>query len=883
MTEALRLHKVAKKHLASMEGRYRGLLEAVPDAMVVVDEGGDIVLMNAQAERQFGYHRNELIGQQARKIVPAGFDERVLADRLLSRAVELTPQIGIGIELMGRRKDGSEFPVEIMLSQIESTEGVVLMAAAIRNISVRKHAETTLRAKEHQLSIIFDNTYETIFVIGVEPNDCFRFISVNRSFTEAMGVPQNQIVGKLVQQVIAEPACGLSIGKYRAAIRNRQPVSWEELSEHATGRKIGAVTVVPVFDTDGSCTQLIGTVHDITERKNAEERILYLNRVYAVMSGISTLIVRVRTREELFSEACRIAVEAGGFRMAWIGIADRRAMNIVPIAATGVDATLHAALTSRLESSEGLNPDNNMAARVIISKKLSVSNNLQGNISSGFGKQHAEAGNLSMVMLPLIVADAAVGVIAIGAGEIEFFREEELKLLTQLAGDISFAIDYIDKQDQIQYLAYYDVLTGLANRSLFVDRVAQYMRSAASEGRQFGLFLIDLERFKNINDSLGRQSGDALLKQVAEWLIRNAGDANLLARVSADHFAVLLPEVKRDGNVAGLLEKWVGAFLEHPFHLDDAVLRIAAKVGVALFPDDGDSAETLFRNAEAALKQAKMSGARFLFHTRAMTESVAANLTLENQLRQALDRSEFVLHYQAKVSLSSGKLVGVEALIRWNDPRTGLVAPGDFIPMLERTGMINDVGRWALCQAVEVYRDWCDAGLAAVPIAVNVSPLQLHNVEFIKDIRRLVGNDARAQGGLELEITENVIMENIRHTIETLTAIRALGVAVAIDDFGTGFSSLSYLAKLPVNTLKIDRSFVVDMMHGPEGLALVSTIINLAHSLRLKVVAEGVETEEQARLLRLLSCDDMQGLLFSKPLPQEVFEGRYLNPASAIG
>ena len=176
------------------------------------------------------------------------------------------------------------------------------MTAAIRNISVRKHAETTLRAKEHQLSIIFDNTYETIFVVGVEPNDCFRFISVNRSFTEALGVRQDQIVGKLVQQVIAEPACGLSIGKYKQAIRNRQPVSWEELSENTAGRKIGAVTVVPVFDTDGSCTQLIGTVHDITERKKAEERILYLNRVYAVMSGISTLIVHVRTREELFSE-----------------------------------------------------------------------------------------------------------------------------------------------------------------------------------------------------------------------------------------------------------------------------------------------------------------------------------------------------------------------------------------------------------------------------------------------------------------------------------------------------------------------------------------------------------------------------------------------------
>ncbi|HEY8857656.1 MAG TPA: GGDEF domain-containing phosphodiesterase, partial [Rugosibacter sp.] len=360
------------------------------------------------------------------------------------------------------------------------------------------------------------------------------------------------------------------------------------------------------------------------------------------------------------------------------------------------------------------------------------------------------------------------------------------------------------------------------------------------------------------------------------WLTRNAGDANLLARLGADHFAVVLPEIRQEGDVTRLLEKMMKAFLDYPFHLNDAVFRISIKVGGAVFPDDGADAETLFRHAEAALKKARASGERYLFYTSTMTAAMAGKLTLENQLRQALDNEEFVLHYQPKVNLASGKITSAEALIRWNDPRTGLVSPGHFIPILEETGLIYDVGRWALRQAIADYLCWRAAGLPTVRIAVNVSPLQLRHRGFIDEISQVVGIDAQAAAGLELEITESLIMEDIKHNIASLQAIRAMGVSIAIDDFGTGFSSLSYLAKLPVDTLKIDRSFVIGMTAEPEGLALVSTIINLAHALKLKVVAEGVETEEQSRLLRLLNCDEMQGYLFSKPVPGEVFEARYL-------
>jgi diguanylate cyclase (GGDEF)-like protein len=591
--------------------------------------------------------------------------------------------------------------------------------------------------------------------------------------------------------------------------------------------------------------------------------------------------VHVRVRDELFKEACRIAVEHGQFKMAWIGIVDRSAMKIVPIASAGAEPEFLTLIKDRFSLREDAPLGNTMSARAVREKKAIVSNDIRDDPRVSFVKERTERELYSMVILPLLVSDDAVGVLALYADEPGFFDEAEMKLLTELAGDIAFAIDHIDKQERLDYLAYYDVLTGLANRTLFLERVAQYMRSAASGGHKLAVFLTDLERFKNINDSLGQPAGDALLRQVAEWLTRNAGDANLLARVGADHFAVVLPEVKQGGDVARLLEKWMEAFLDHPFRLNDAVFRIAAKVGVAVFPDDGADADTLFKNAEAALKKAKASGDRYLFHTQKMTATVAGKLTLENQLRQALDKEEFVLHYQPKVNLASGQLTGAEALIRWNDPHTGLVPPGRFIPILEETGLIYEVGRWALRQAIADYLRWRAAGLAAVRIAVNVSPLQLRNPGFIAEIRQAIGIDAQAAAGLELEITESLIMEDVKHSIASLQAIRAMGVSIAIDDFGTGFSSLSYLSKLPVDTLKIDRSFVIDMTAAPEGLALVSTIINLAHSLKLNVVAEGVETEEQSRLLRLLSCDEMQGFLFSKPVPSEIFETRYLAPPPA--
>ena len=297
-------------------------------------------------------------------------------------------------------------------------------------------------------------------------------------------------------------------------------------------------------------------------------------------------------------------------------------------------------------------------------------------------------------------------------------------------------------------------------------------------------------------------------------------------------------------------------------------------------PGDGADADVLFRNAEAALKRAKAEGASYLFYNPEMNASVSSQLTMENQLHQALTKGQFVLHYQPKVDLATGKLTSAEALLRWNHPETGLIPPDRFIPLLEDTSMIHEVGRWALGKIVEDYLRWRAAGLPVVRLAINVSSVQLRDAGFSAEVRRLVAANPLSQQGLELEITESVIMKDMEITIDSLREIRALGITIAIDDFGTGYSSLSYLKRMPLDQLKIDQSFVRDLLTDPNDAAIVDTIIGLSRSLGLEVIAEGVETPEQRELLARAGCQLYQGYLFSRPLSADLL-GAFLRPAAA--
>jgi len=625
-----------------------------------------------------------------------------------------------------------------------------------------------------------------------------------------------------------------------------------------------------VRDSQGVAYRVVAVATDVTERKHAEEKIQHLNRVYAVLSGINSLIVRALTREELFTEACRLAVTHGDFQLAWIGVLDAELGHLVPVAWAG-DCS-YVAEAGQAATALPYARDRFISAAVR-SQQPQICNDLVFNDGDMlFGSEMIAHGCRSLVTLPLIDQGAAVACLILVSNQRESFDVSEMRLISELAGDISFALDHLDKAAKLNYLAYYDALTGLANRTLFLERLAQHIGAAVRGDSQFLVVIADPERFDTINNAYGRKKGDELLKAIAGRFAQCIGDPNAVARVGPDHFAAIIPFSGEAEVIVSAFEHRYQAWLGAPFPIGGGELRISARAGIALYPLDGADADTLLKNAEAALKKAKTSGDKFVFFTKEISEKVAERLALETQLRRALENQEFVLHYQPQVDVDTRSLVGVEALMRWASPQLGLVSPIRFIGLMEETGMIIEAGAWALGQASEDRASWIRLGLEAPRVAVNVSSVQLSKADFVPvltdAIGRAGGSHARlGDAGIDIEVTESLLLERAEANIAKLQEIRALGISIAIDDFGTGYSSLNYLAKLPVASLKIDRTFTAAMLDDPSIMTLVSTMITLAHALKLKVCAEGVESEEEAKILRLLRCDQMQGYLIGHPMP----------------
>jgi diguanylate cyclase (GGDEF)-like protein/PAS domain S-box-containing protein len=627
-----------------------------------------------------------------------------------------------------------------------------------------------------------------------------------------------------------------------------------------------SVRTFPIARADGSLDRVVGVASDITQRKQAEARIGQLNRVHALLSGINSLIVRVTDRDELFREGCRLAVEQGGFRAAWCAWREAATGAVRPVAWAGGQPEPAA-----------FDPDSPVTSAMLSGQPV-ICNEPEADPSPGrFVRSVHERGDGSIVALPLRMDGSSVGCLVLIAAEPGFFDAAEMRLLMELSGDMSFALDHIGKAERLNYLAYYDALTGLANRTFFYERLAQHISAAARAGRSFALVVAEPERFEAINETFGRHRGDEVLSQLAQRLVACVGDAKDVARIGSTQFAALIFDVEEIGDVVRTVEDWWRRWLDAPIRIGGQDLRIQAKSGIALFPNDGADAETLMKNADSALNTARSTGDKRLFYTPHFSAQVAATLALESRLRDALERDEFVLHYQPKVDLRSRRLTGVEALIRLHTDELGLVAPMRFIPLLEESGMIVEVGAWVLRQATLDRSRWFQHGLQAPRVAVNVSTVQLRREDFVRSLSQVL-RSAGSSAGLDIEVTESLIMDDADGNIAKLVAVRALGVGIAIDDFGTGYSSMGYLTRLPATALKIDRSFIVAMLDDPGAMTLVSTIISLAHTLKIDVVAEGVESEEQAKMLRLLHCDEMQGYLMSRPLPFLEMQG-YLERA----
>ena len=482
----------------------------------------------------------------------------------------------------------------------------------------------------------------------------------------------------------------------------------------------------------------------------------------------------------------------------------------------------------------------------------------------------------SVLLLPMFIKQHTAAVIIFGYANNYVIGDDEIGLLRKFTDHVAVALSNAMWEEQLYHQAHYDALTDLPNRALLVDRLEQAITRARRNDSYVGVAFLDLDRFKVVNDSLGHAAGDQLLKEVARLLKSTVRNIDTVVRFGGDEFIVIIPDIDQKENVVFVLqdiaEKLIGA-VQHKVSLGSHDLYAGTSIGIAVYPKDGEIPDELIKNADTAMYQAKDLGrGQFSFYSQELNAETQRRLSLEQELRKTLERGEFRLFYQAKVNASGDSLVGAEALIRWQHPERGLIFPIEFIDIAEETGLIHSIGEWVIQTACAQMRSWLDMGLPAIRVAVNVSSHQFNKEGLDKLVQDCLDASGLTADALELEITESVVMAEAEKSIEILKNLHNKGVRIAMDDFGTGYSSLSYLRRLPINTIKIDQSFISDMVSSPDDQAIVSSTIYLAHQLGLDVVAEGVETRTQQVLLNDWGCDALQGYLFSKPLPVKEFE-----------
>ncbi|MCZ6679061.1 MAG: EAL domain-containing protein [Candidatus Poribacteria bacterium] len=482
-------------------------------------------------------------------------------------------------------------------------------------------------------------------------------------------------------------------------------------------------------------------------------------------------------------------------------------------------------------------------------------------------QMHAQASDVPIVVLTG-TDDETLAVKAVQAGAQDYLVKYEVdsRLLVRV---VRYAIERKATEKHLAQLARYDSLTGLANRALFMDRLPPALARANRANQMVALMFLDLDRFKTVNDTLGHDVGDLLLQAVAERLKGCLRQMDTVARLGGDEFTLILEGLSHAEDAVTVAEK-ILQVMAPPFILKNHEVFVSPSIGITIYPHDGDNIEDLMKSADTAMYHAKEGGRNtYQFYTKDMNLHTVDRLTLESDLRRAVEREEFLLHYQPQFSLNTGEVTGVEALIRWHHPERGLVAPSQFIPLAEETGLIIPIGEWVLRAACVQNKAWQAAGFPPVRVAINLSARQFWDKRLFETVAEVLEDTGLNPRYLGLEITEGSAMQDVDYTISASQMLKEIGVQLSVDDFGTGYSSLSYLKRFPIDMLKIDRSFVMDIPADSDDVAITTAIIALAHSLGLKVIAEGVETEDQLQFLRSLQCDEAQGFLFSRPLPAE--------------
>ncbi|WP_420473316.1 EAL domain-containing protein [Noviherbaspirillum sp. ST9] len=646
--------------------------------------------------------------------------------------------------------------------------------------------------------------------------------------------------------------------------------------ERQARRKDGSLFDVEVFGStmpiDGE-NATIGIMLDISERKR-------LDLALRVLSACNQALVRATDETALLTEVCRIFRDISGFPFAWVGYAEQGARRLVRPAALAEmeDGALVSTINHVTWGDEAT--AKGVTGTAIREGRVAVVHDMQtGAVHAPWREFMVRYKIVSAMSLPLKTSNTIIGALTLYSHEANAFGPNEVRVAEELADNLAYGISALRAEaarrryaQQLEYHAGHDILTGLPNRALLQDRLNQAIAYASRYCYSVWVLFLDLDRFKFVNDSLGHKAGDAVLKTIAARLEASVRETDTVARLGGDEFVLVLPERADETLNTSVVQRIMDA-VAAPLVVEGHEFFLGCSIGVAVYPSDGDDPETLVKNADIAMYRAKESGRNnFQFYTAAMNERLLERLRIEGDLRNALERGEFVLHYQPQIDLDTGRTVGMEALIRWAHPSLGMIPPLRFIGLAEETGLIVSIGEWVLRTACAQAVAWQRAGLGALRVAVNLSARQFAQHDLVHLVAGTLQETGLPPHLLELELTESLVMTDVDRAIGVLGELKSLGVQLSLDDFGTGHSSLSYLKRLPIDALKIDQSFVRDINQTPDDAAIVASIISLARNLRRHVIAEGVETLEQLTYLQSHGCNEMQGFYFSKPVPAELFE-----------
>jgi diguanylate cyclase (GGDEF)-like protein/PAS domain S-box-containing protein len=779
-------------------------------------------------------------------------------------------------ELMVRMKHEQLVAVDCSFSPLRNAAGgVVAMIGTGVEVAARRiaseHGDGTMPLFRH----LFDKTRDLICVADAL-SGCL--IDANEAAALRLGYTHDEML-RLNAAEISSVGPDQPWPERVHAAHSSGPLLREGVYRCRDGRSF-PVEFSTSFIEYGQRGYLVVLARDITERRQLEDQTAHFTRVVRMQSSINAAVLRIRDRDDLLREACRVATEVGGYEYATLWIVDWDGRFARPLFTAG--AAVDGPENQPLPLSDGDEPDASITSRALRSGELTVCNDLPHcGPPASTHEALAELGYQSLVVIPLVLGSWRRGALVLASRTINLVRDEEILLLQDIRATLALALEHEESAGTAEYLASFDSLAGLAKRALFYERLDAALKDRPAPQTAQTVAAFDIHGLANINDSFGRRVGDLLLRQVAERLKRNTESEERVGYLGGGTFVLVEPGPSASAeNISAMLGS---AVFGKPFEIEGHAIRVSCPLGIARYPDDGEGADTLVHKAEAALKRAKDSGEQYLAYRLQMHGEIAERMRLEDKLRTALDEQQFVLHYQPQVDITTGRIMSLEALLRWNDPEGGLVMPAQFLSTLESSGLIVPVGSWVLARAAEDCRHWRALGLGPVRVAVNVAPLQIRQRAFVDEVLGAVEGLNGAGYGMDIEITESSLLQDIDTTSRKLQVLRKAGIRVALDDFGTGYSFLGLLSRLPLDMLKIDRSFINGLPLDLASVALTTSIIGLAVAFGLVTVAEGVETTEQLEKLRDLRCAQLQGYLYSRPIPIEQIELLLAAPASLAG